>query len=374
MRHIKLSLVGVILLTIALWGCAPQEAQLDPTNQQQSIDAAVQERLNATASAEANRNATAAANADAAAFEATVNARVQESVKETEAAVWAERGLVTRNADWTPVSQTLGTIDMVQVPPGCFMMGSETGASEMPVHEQCFDALFWIGQTEVTNAQYAEFISADGYNEQRYWTDAGWAWKVEDNVTAPENYDGFTDGNQPRVGVSWYEAVAYTHWLTEQLRASGAIGQDEEIRLPTESEWEYAARGPNSLTYPWGNDFDGTRLNFCDTNCTIDWRDTSVDDGYGDVTAPVGSYPLGASWVGALDMSGNVWEWGLSGYAEYPYVGTDGRNDISGDTGRVLRGGSWNLGPNRARAAYRLNNSPDGRYDDSGFRLLRAGG
>jgi formylglycine-generating enzyme required for sulfatase activity len=173
--------------------------------------------------------------------------------------------------------------------------------------------------------------------------------------------------------VSWYEAVAYTRWLTEQLRASGAIGQEEEIRLPTESEWEYAARGPNSLTYPWGNDFDGTRLNFCDANCTNEWRNTSFDDSYGMITAPVGSYPLGASWVGALDMSGNVWEWSLSGYAEYPYVSTDGRNDISrGITGRVLRGGSWSLDLDLARAAFRLNLIPSDRNLNLGFRLLRA--
>lgn len=316
MRHIKLSLVGVILLTIALWGgtvAVAQGEQLTP---------------------------------------------------------------VTRNDDWTPVIQMFGTINMVQVPPGCFMMGSEKTSNndEKPVNEQCFDAPFWIGDTEVTNAQYAEFVSAGGYNEQRYWTDAGWAWKTEYNVTTPYDYDNFTDDNQPRVGVTWYEAVAYTQWLTEQLRASGAIGIDDEIRLPTESEWEYAARGPDGLTYPWGNTFDGTRLNFCDTNCVYSHRDTSVDDGYGDVTAPVGSYPLGASWVGALDMSGNVWEWGLSGDADYPYNRADGRNDISGDTRRVLRGGSWFNFHYSARAAGRGDLDPSYRFNLLGFRLVRAGG
>jgi len=294
-----------------------------------------------------------------------------------------------RNADWTPQSTTFGTINMVQVPPGCFMMGStqaqvdEQVASgvdrywaelQLPQHEQCFDAPFWISQTEVTNAQYAEFVEAGGYNEQRYWTEAGWAWKTENNVTAPIDYDNFTDDNQPRVGVSWYEAVAYANWLTEQLRASGVIRSDEEIRLPTESEWEYAARGTDGLTYPWGDDFDGTRLNFCDTNCTNSYRDVSVDDGYGDVTAPVGSYPQGASWVGALDMAGNVWEWSLSAYADYRYVSDDGRNNVSGDILRVLRGGSWLYIPNLARAASRGSNWPSSRDNLSGFRLCRAGG
>ena len=96
------------------------------------------------------------------------------------------------------------------------------------------------------------------------------------------------------MGVSWYEAEAYANWRGG--------------RLPTEAEWEYAARGPNSLIYPWGNEFDGTKLNFCDTECTYDWRDASVDDGY-EKTAPVGSYESGKSWVVAYDLAGNIWEW-----------------------------------------------------------------
>ncbi|GIL11577.1 MAG: hypothetical protein BroJett038_02970 [Chloroflexota bacterium] len=87
--------------------------------------------------------------------------------------------------------------------------------------------------------------------------------------------------------------------------------------LPTEREWEYAARGPDGLDYPWGDAFDGTWLNFCDKNCVYSWRETSVDDGYAQ-TAPVGSYVSGASWVGALDMSGNIWEWTSSLYAPLP--------------------------------------------------------
>lgn len=279
----------------------------------------------------------------------------------------AEITFVTHNADWTPVRQTFGKIDMVQVPPGCFEMGGETlEENALLIHEQCFDAPFWIGETEVSNAQYAAFMADGGYTERRYWTDAGWEWKR--NRTHPSDYDGFTNDNQPRVGVSWYEAVAYTYWLTEQLRTGGAIGQNEVIRLATEPEWEYAARGPDGLLYPWGNDFDGTRLNFCDVRCTSNWRDTSVDDGYGDTTAPVGSYPQGASWVGALDMNGNVSEWVMSAYADYPYDGNDGRNDISGDVSRVMRCGAWFSYPVVAMCRYHFD--AYSRSGDFGFRVV----
>lgn len=260
--------------------------------------------------------------------------------------------------DWTPVERVFDGVPMVLVPAGCFDMGDNGEGGH-----QCFASPFWIGQTEVTNAQYAAFVAAGGYEQQRYWTDAGWNWKMANGVMAPEDYNNFTHANQPRIGVSWYEAVAYTHWLTERLRASGTIGQDEEIRLPTEAEWEYAARGPANLTYPWGNDWDVMRLNAAGSA-----------DGYESITAPVGSYPQGASWVGALDMIGNVWEWTLSEYGDYPHVSADGRKDISGDALRVLRGGSWYNDHNFARAADRNLSNPYNRDFSFGFRLCVAGG
>src|SRR5690606_37691166 len=127
-------------------------------------------------------------------------------------------------------------VPMMLVPAGCFNMGS---IDEPPIHEQCFDAPFWIDRYEVTNAEYARFIAAGGYDNPDYWTEAGWAWRQAFDMIGPLDSDGFTGSDQPRIGVSWYEAIAYANWR-------GA-------RLPTEREWEYAARGPDNPMYPWGD-------------------------------------------------------------------------------------------------------------------------
>jgi len=165
------------------------------------------------------------------------------------------------------------------------------------------------------------------------------------NIDVPHNYPGFTTAQQPRVGITWYEAYAYCQWR-------GA-------RLPTEAEWEYAARGPNSPIYPWGDTFDGSKVVYAGNS--------------GNMTAAVGSKPSGASWVGALDMSGNVWQWTSSARTEYdsslltnkvksygyPYDPNDGReNPNDTNASRVPRGGSWNLDSYRLRAAVRGDSGP----------------
>jgi len=255
----------------------------------------------------------------------------------------------------------------VYVPAGEFTMGSDLGYSnEQPVHAIDLGG-FWVGKTEVTNTQYRPFVEAGGYQQQELWTQAGWKWREENNVTQPHCWDSkrWNQPDYPVVCVSWYEAVAYTRWLARET------GLD--VRLPTEAEWEKAARGTDRRTYPWGNEPpDGTRLNYCDQNCTRPWKDETVDDGYS-TTAPVGSYPAGASPYGALDMAGNVWEWTSSLYKNYPYRADDGREDMRGsECCRVLRGGSWNDDREDARSASRHWPNPAYRDAYTGLRVVVA--
>jgi serine/threonine-protein kinase len=255
------------------------------------------------------------------------------------------------NALWLPIERVINGVPMVYVPNGCFNMGEALEA-----HQICL-AAFWIDKYEVTNAHYQRFVAEGGYTRREFWTETGWQWRIANNISAPQDYNGFSAPDQPRVGISWYEAYAYAQW-----RAA---------RLPTEAEWEYAARGSEGFIYPWGNTFDGSRLNFCDKNCPISWADTTADDGYQE-TAPVGSYPEGASWVGALEMSGNVWEWVSSHYQPYPYAADDGREAAEGSARRGLRGGSLDLPQDLTRAVFRGHDKPDFRNFNVGFRVVIA--
>ena len=226
---------------------------------------------------------------------------------------------VASNAAWTPLEQDVDGVTMVLVPAGCFMMGSTVNAYEKPVHQQCFDAPFWIDKYEVTNAQFATF----------------------NGVAAKASK--WTGSNRPRESITWFEARDY-------CAKRGA-------RLPTEREWEYAARGPDALEYPWGRAWN---------------ENNAVSSGNSNnQTADVGSRPAGASWVGAQDMSGNVWEWMSSLYQPYPYDAADGREDDTNRTDvlRSLRGGSWDdSGTDYFRAGYRSGGNPHYWYDDGSFR------
>lgn len=238
-------------------------------------------------------------------------------------------------------------IAQVWVPGGCFKMGSDptknpyTEADELPQHEVCLSRGYWLDQYEATNAAYQEFIDAGGYKKREYWSEQGWQWLQTKNITGPQRYSGFTDPKQPRIGVSWYEAEAYAHWRGG--------------RLPTEAEWEYAAAGPKSLMYPWGNTYESGRANV-------------VSQG----TRPVGSYESGKSWIGAYDMVGNVWEWTADWYNE-TYYSLQVKDDPTGPatgTARALRGGSWNNNQVNARSTYRGTDDPGTRFNVVGLRVI----
>jgi len=235
---------------------------------------------------------------------------------------------------------------MVYVPAGEFLMGSsdaddQAQDTEKPQHTVYLDA-FWIDRTEVTNAQYRKCVEAGACREPGCWND--------ERYSAPD---------QPVVCVSWDGAQDYAAW-------TGG-------RLPTEAEWEKAARGTDGRIYPWGNEFDGSRLNYCDRNCEQDGKDTSADDGYA-VTAPVGSYPTGASPYGALDMAGNVWEWVADWYDGRYYARSPARNPQGPDSGdgRVGRGGAFYEGIWLTRCARRLWVNPNFWDWTIGFRVVAA--
>ena len=224
---------------------------------------------------------------------------------------------------------------MVYVPGGTFPMGSteddpEANLDELPQHMVTLDG-FWIDQTEVSNAQFVQFLNEHGNS----------GLQQVKMIVIDQGYTQISqDGNQfvtteaaldlPVLMATWHGAATYCQW------AGG--------RLPTEAEWEYAARGPEGNAYPWGND---------PPTCDL--------ANYGDcsrVAVRVGSRPAGASWCGALDMAGNVWEWVTDRFG--PYSGLPQENPtgpVSGDV-PVLRGGGWHSPHSELRATYRQHEIP----------------
>jgi formylglycine-generating enzyme required for sulfatase activity len=240
----------------------------------------------------------------------------------------------------------LPDIAWCEVPAGLFTMGSPDNrlafiGKETPQHEREL-AAFRISRYPVTNAQFTAFVAAKGYDERHYWTEAGWERKEREGWTRPMDAgEPFNLPNHPVVGVSWYEAVAFCRWLTEQLREVGELDAEAEVELPNELQWEKAARGTDGRTYPWGEEADPDRANYDDT-------------GIG-TTSAVGCFPGGTSPYGVEDLSGNVWEW-TTGEHEY------------GD--RVLRGGSFAIDVSSVRCAYRAGGYPSLRDGHGGFRVV----
>lgn len=269
---------------------------------------------------------------------------------------------------WQPAE-----INLIEVPAGEFLMGSDNdnNLSTSPARLVYLDA-YYIFETMVTNAMFARFVAQTGHvttAEILGWSlvfnGQGWDERPGAYWAAPTGPGSDLIGmdDYPVFHVSWYDADAFCQWY--------------DGRLPTEAEWEKAARGPNGRIFPWGGHgqsaVTGDRANFCDVNCPldIDWKIEDQDDGYA-TTSPVGVYPKGASPYGVLDMAGNINEWVSDWYASDYYTHAPDNNPTGPATGteRVHRGGSWFSGWTRLRAFSRNKNTPDHTHDLEGFRCV----
>lgn len=283
---------------------------------------------------------------------------------------------------------------MVLIPEGIFLMGSTSQDidrlleldrkieavrlnNEIPQREVYLSAYF-IDKYPVTNAEYRKFIESNGYNQIALWSDAGWQYISQSNPLQNGDAGSILNGESdcPAVNISWYEAEAFARWAGK--------------RLPTEAEWEKAARGTDGRIYPWGNKFEKTNLNSAESK--------------NEKPTPVTKYPQGKSFYGCFDMAGNVWEWTADWYdSQYysrapgkdpqgpedaeqnPYFGqpeevgisiydlepSSGNRTLSGC--KVLRGGSWNgSGVVHVRCANRDYDEPNYKNDTIGFRCAKS--
>jgi formylglycine-generating enzyme required for sulfatase activity len=240
-------------------------------------------------------------------------------------------------------------MEMIYVPPGTFLMGEnledlleeckkeyaacETSMfnDEQPIHEVYLDG-FWIDRTEVTNDMYALCVNSGNCSPP----------KKNSSYSRNSYFLNPTYGDYPVIYVSWFQAKQYCEWAGRQL--------------PTEAQWEKAARGPESYIFPWGNTYPDDNL-------------ANYDDNQGD-TKKVGSYPDGASPYGVVDMSGNVWEWVSDWYG--PYTSLAVSNPTGPDYGetRVVKGGSWYYIGSLIRSSYRESEKPESQFYNFGFRCV----
>ena len=254
---------------------------------------------------------------------------------------------------WGCAPDGLPDIAWCDVPAGEFIMGSKddklalrwqgNAATRPRLHA------YRISKYPITNAQYAAFVQDGGYTERwrRCWTEAGWQWKGR--ASGPDKYGGVYDlPNHPAVMVTWYEATAFCNWLGEKLGL--------EVTLPSEAQWEKAARGDGwPRRYPWGEKITPDHANYAETGI--------------DATTAVGIFPQGRQPLGALDMSGNVWEWCRTKWRD-DYTSQPDDDHRKATTARVLRGGAFYYDARVVRCAFRLRYYPNYRYRCLGFRVV----
>lgn len=263
---------------------------------------------------------------------------IREVIQRKSAAVQAlariESGAGTQPAFWR---LPFGEPVWVHVPAGEFWMGGDGAYDGKPVHRVALPA-FQIAKTPITNVQYKLFVESASHEVPQHWDDG----KI------PRGLE-----NHPVVYVSWHDALAYCRWLSEATR--------KVITLPSEAQWEKAARGDrDQRAYPWGDEWDASKCNSSELGINA--------------TTPVGIFPGGASPYGCLDIAGNVWEWTSTIYKDYPYRTDDGRENLEAgdDMTRVVRGGSFYYDQDNARCAYRYRYYPDFRSRYYGFRVVVA--
>jgi formylglycine-generating enzyme required for sulfatase activity len=234
---------------------------------------------------------------------------------------------------------------MVLIPGGEFVMGSDApdaGPDEQPLTPVTLSE-FFLSRHPVTNIEYERF---DPRHRQKRMKSSG--------------------DDHPVVYVTSLDAIRYCQWLSEK--------DGRNYRLPTEAEWEFAARGIDCRKYPWGShDRRGGFANFADARTTFPWRDPQIDDGYPE-TSPVGAFPQGASFFGLEDMAGNVWEWCLDFYQLLPGAPKRNPRGVASGSKRVYRGGSWKSRFTNLRATARGSNAANFACNDVGFRVACACG
>jgi formylglycine-generating enzyme required for sulfatase activity len=285
------------------------------------------------------------------------------------------------------------------VPEGEFQMGSDPKRDpalfddEKPAHQLKLRA-FWIARWPVSQAQYSEFVQDGGYADKRNWEIAirhgcwenGQVIRYTETESQQHKFGGAFDlENHPVVGVCWYEALAFTRWLERRWKEAGLLPASGVVRLPSEAQWEKAARGgwrvplqpipggpalgwqvdektlawrenDAQRVYPWGNTFEPDKANTSESGI----RSTSA----------LGAFPGGRSPYGVEELSGNVWEWCTSLDKEYPYRADDGREVLDDTAPRVVRGGAWYFDEGNARCASRNGGGPDYGFDYLGFRVV----